>query len=113
LINPFKALCFATLEKLLPCRSVERWHFLRVTGSKGVDVQTPATRVASINIQLGGLAPAPNVHKHSLNALLMEFMVLSKADQIGQQSGLIDGGSCIGNANGAPIGLTRDQAVAL
>ena len=91
---------------------MQRGQGLGVTGSKGIDIQAPTSRVARINGQLRWLAPRPNVHKDTLYALLMKFMVLSKTDQISQQSSLIDGWPCVGDANGTPVGLTRDQTIA-
>lgn len=107
-------LCIELLTvELLSGRTVHAWQRLGMTGAKGVDVQAPTSGVAGIHRQLSGSALAPNVHEDPLHTLLMEFVVFPKTHQVGQEARLINLSASVRNSNRTPIGLTRDQAVAL
>src|SRR5690606_29665515 len=78
-----------------------------------VDVQAAAPRITGIHGQLARLALAQHVHEDALDTLLMELVVLAEADQVFQQSFLLDLRADIADLHRAPVWLAGDQAVGL
>ena len=77
-----------------------------------VDVHTASARVTGIDGELGGFAACPNVHEDALHAMLVEFIVVAKTHDVLQQTGLVYLRTAVVDADTAPVGLTRYQAIA-
>ena len=79
-----------------------------MAGSKWIDIQTAAPCIAGIDTQLAGLTARPNIHKNALNALLVELIVVAKADDVLQQCLLVDRLTAVADLHRSPIGLSCD-----
>ena len=84
-----------------------------MAGAEWVDVQATTARVACVDRELEGAAAPPDVHEDAFHALLMEFVVVAEAHQVLQQAFLVDLRAAVADLHAAPVGLARDQAVAL
>ena len=83
-----------------------------VAGAEGVDVESATACVAGVDREFDRLAAGPDVHEEAFHALLMEFVVVAKTDQILQQTLLVDLRAGVLNLHTAPVGLASDEAIA-
>ena len=54
-----------------------RWEWI-AAAAKRIDIQTAATHIAGVDIQLGRLAALHNIAVYLLHALLMKILMLTK-----------------------------------
>ena len=83
-----------------------------MAGTPWVNVQAATARVAGVHRQLRGPAKGHDVGVDAFYTLLVELIVVAKADDVLQQTRLVNLWPAVVDLYAAPVGLAGDKAVA-
>ena len=97
---------------LLSCGSQQLRTFARrEIAAPGIDVDAATACIACINRQALRLASSEDVEKNPFDTLFVEFLCGSQADDVLEQSFLIDLGTDVVDLQAGPVRLAGDRTV--